>query len=122
MKRVAAILFLLSLALGSALAQSGVVAAPAAASDDDTVRLGVRLFNQSCRLCHTPPHAGSVPYGPVLSRDSLGGQDEALRTFVANGSPRMPGFKSTFRPEELSALVGYLKTLPPGPAHSPESD
>jgi mono/diheme cytochrome c family protein len=117
MKRVVAILFLLSLAPASALAQAGV-----APTTDDAPLLGMRLFNQSCRLCHTPPHAGSAQYGPVLSRDSLGGQDEALRTFIASGSPRMPGFKSTFRPEELSALVGYLKTLPPGPARSPEPD
>jgi mono/diheme cytochrome c family protein len=116
MKRVVAILLLLSLAPASAPAQT---VAPAT---DDAQLLGMRLFNQSCRVCHVPPHAGSVPYGPVLSRDSLGGQDEALRTFIANGSPRMPGFKSHFRPEELSALAAYLKTLPPGPARSPEPD
>jgi mono/diheme cytochrome c family protein len=121
MKRVAAILFLLSLAPATPLAQSGVTAAPGAAPDDSEL-LGMRLFNQSCRVCHTPPHAGSPQYGPSLSRDTLGGQEEALRAFIANGSPRMPGFKSSFRQEELSALVAYLKTLPPAPVRSPESD
>jgi mono/diheme cytochrome c family protein len=115
MKRVAAILLLLSLAPAGALAQSGV------APDDGTL-LGMRLFNQSCRVCHTPPHAGSPQYGPVLSRESLGGQDEALRAFIANGSPRMPGFKSHFRAEEISALVAYIKSLPPAAARPPEPD
>jgi mono/diheme cytochrome c family protein len=130
MKRVAAILLLMSLAPRGALAQgSGVPAAPGpgvapaqSAAADDGQLLGMRLFNQSCRVCHAPPHAGSAQYGPVLSGNTLGGQDEALRAFIANGSPRMPGFKSHFRQEELSALVAYLRSLPPGPARGPESD
>ncbi len=111
MKRVAAILFLLPLGPAGALAQA-----------EDDAATGMRLFNQSCRVCHTPPHAGSAQYGPALSRDSLGGQDEALRTFIANGSPRMPGFRSHYRQDEISALVAYLKALPPAPVHWPESD
>jgi mono/diheme cytochrome c family protein len=117
MKRVA-ILFLLLLAPLQALSQ-GSAATPAT---DDTRLLGMRLFNQSCRVCHAPPHAGSAQYGPVLSRDSLGGRDEALRAFIAGGSPRMPGFKSHFRPEEIAAVVAYLKSLPPAPVGWPESD
>lgn len=109
MKRITAILCLLPLAPAGALAQA-----------DDAAVTGLRLFNQSCRVCHTPPQSGSAQYGPVLSRDSLGGQDEALRAFIANGSPRMPGFKSHFRQEEMSALVAYLKTLPPAPVRGAE--
>jgi mono/diheme cytochrome c family protein len=116
MKRLAAILSLLMLAPAGARAQG---AAPA---PDDTQRLGMRLFNQSCRVCHAAPHAGSPLYGPILSRDSLGGEESALRALVANGSPRMPGFKSHFRPEEIAAVVTYLKSLPAGPARGPESD
>ena len=109
MKGVAAILFLLPLAPAGALAQA-----------DDAALLGMRLFNQSCRVCHTPPHAGSVQYGPALTRDSLGGDEQALRGFIANGSPRMPGFKSHFRQDELSALVAYLRSLPPAPVPAPD--
>jgi len=113
---------MLSLAPASVLAQ-GAGAAPSAPTALDEMQLtGMRLFNQSCRVCHAPPQAGSAQYGPALSRDSLGGQEEALRAFIANGSPRMPGFRSHFRQEEMSALVAYLKTLPPGPARSPDSD
>jgi len=74
--------------------------------------LGMRLFNQSCRVCHTKPQATSVQYGPVLSRGSLGGNDDALRAFIANGSAKMPGFKYHFRPAEIDAIVSYIKTVP----------
>jgi mono/diheme cytochrome c family protein len=112
MKR-AAILLLLLLASRGAAAQ-----APAG----DTQLLGMRLFNQSCRVCHTRPQLASPLYGPLLSRDSLGGQDETLRAFIANGSPRMPGFRSHFAPEEIAAIAAYLRTLAPGPVAWPESD
>ena len=74
---------------------------------------GMRLFNQSCRVCHTKPQMTSPQYAPVLSRVSLGGNDGALRAFIANGSARMPGFKYHFKPDEIDALVAYLKTLDP---------
>jgi len=48
----------------------------------------------------------------VLSRVSLGGNDDALRAFVANGSAKMPGFKYHFKPAEIDAIVAYLKTIP----------
>ncbi len=35
---------------------------------------GMRLFNQSCRVCHTKPQMVSPLYGPELSQSSAGGQ------------------------------------------------
>jgi len=74
---------------------------------------GMRLFNQSCRVCHTKPQMTSPQYAPVLSQVSLGGNDGALRAFIANGSAKMPGFKYHFKPDEIDALVAYIKTLAP---------
>lgn len=73
---------------------------------------GMRLFNQSCRVCHTRPQMTSPQYGPALSRVSLQGNEEALKAFIANGSPRMPGFRYHFKPAEIDAIVSYLKTRP----------
>jgi mono/diheme cytochrome c family protein len=73
---------------------------------------GMRLFNQSCRVCHTKPQMTSPQYGPVLSHVSLQGNEEALKAFIANGSPRMPGFRYHFKPAEIDAIVSYLKTRP----------
>ena len=67
----------------------------------------MRLFNQSCRVCHTKPQLVSPQYGPVLSKDSLGGQDDVMREFISNGTPRMPGFKYHFEPAQIDAIVAY---------------
>jgi mono/diheme cytochrome c family protein len=84
-----------------------------ASAQQDAQLLGMRLYNQSCRVCHTKPQLTSVQYGPELSRISMNGNDEALRTQIANGSPKMPGFKYHFKPAEIDAIVAYLKTVPP---------
>jgi len=82
------------------------------ASLNDNQLLGMRLFNQSCRVCHTKPQLSSPLYGPALSRQSLGGQDDVMREVISNGTPRMPGFKHHFEPPQIDAIVAYLKTIP----------
>lgn len=84
---------------------------PAWAQSDQRT-LGMRLFNQSCRVCHTKPQLSSPQYGPALSMNTLGGNADALRQFISNGTPRMPGFKYTFKPAEIDAIVAYIKTIP----------
>lgn len=88
------------------------LAAPAQEHPNERQLLGMRLFNQSCRVCHTKPQPTSAQYGPTLSRASLGGNDEALRAFIGNGSAKMPGFRYHFKPAEIDAIVAYLKTVP----------
>ena len=87
---------------------------------DDTQKLGQRLFYQSCVVCHTKPQITSGQYGPVLSKDSLGGQEEAMREFISAGTARMPGFRFQFEPTQIAAIVAFLKTVPapnpPAPA------
>jgi len=103
-----AILALLALWPQGASAQQ--TAAPASLNDKQL--LGMRLFNQSCRVCHTKPQLSSPLYGPALSRLSLGGQDDVMREVISNGTPRMPGFKHHFEPPQIDAIVAYLKTVP----------
>ena len=76
-------------------------------------KLGKRLFEQSCGVCHTKPTLIAGMYGPELSRLNLGGQEELLRMFISNGTPRMPGFKYTFTTEQIAAIASYIKTIPP---------
>jgi mono/diheme cytochrome c family protein len=92
-----------------------VPAAPAAGEGalSDKELLGMRLFNQSCRVCHVKPQLTSPQYAPALSRDSLGGDAGTMREVISNGTPRMPGFKYHFEPAEIDAVVAYLKTVPP---------
>ena len=108
MKRCALAFFLL---FGCPLAAQAQGAAGAAALNDNELA-GMRLFNQSCRVCHTKPQLTSTQYGPVLSKSSLGGDELALRDFISNGTPRMPGFKYSYQPDQIDAIVAYLKTVP----------
>ena len=100
---------MLALALQGASAQQG----SGDQTLDDKQLLGMRLFNQSCRVCHTKPQMASPLYGPALSQKSLGGQDDVMREVISNGTPRMPGFKHHFEPAQIDAIVAYLKTIPP---------
>jgi mono/diheme cytochrome c family protein len=73
---------------------------------------GRRLYTQSCLVCHAKPQLTAALYGPVLSKESLGGQADVMREVIANGTPRMPGFKYQFTPSQIDSIVQYLKTVP----------
>src|SRR5436190_17876244 len=90
----------------------------------DQQQLGRRLFEQSCGVCHTRPTLVSGMFGPELSKDSTGGNEQYMRDIISEGSARMPGFKYTYNPEQIAAIAAYLKTLPRGtqdipPARAP---
>jgi len=80
----------------------------------DQQQLGRRLFEQSCGVCHTRPTLIAGLYGPELSKESAGGREEVMRDVISNGTPRMPGFKYTFNPDQIAAIAAYLKIMPPG--------
>src|SRR5215471_19827888 len=77
----------------------------------ETQQLGMRLYNQSCAVCHLKPQITSGQYGPTLSRDSAGGHDDVMRGVISDGTPRMPGFKYQLEPPQIDAIVAYLKTV-----------
>src|SRR3974390_1450931 len=106
---------------GFAACTHGAIAQPAASERtvDEKQLLGMRLFNQSCRVCHTRPQITSPLYGPELSQSSAGGNEQEMREEIANGTPRMPGFKYHFEPAQIEAIVAYLKTIPPSAAPAP---
>jgi mono/diheme cytochrome c family protein len=102
---------LIALMLFAGLAQG------AFAADDhlnERQKLGRRLFEQSCGVCHTRPTLVSGMFGPELSKESAGGNESAIREFITNGTPRMPAFKYAYSPEQIAAIAAYLKTLPRG--------
>jgi mono/diheme cytochrome c family protein len=74
---------------------------------------GLRLFSQSCGVCHTLVQQRTRQYGPALSRDTLGGDEELIRDYIRNGTPRMPGFRYNFEPAQIDSIVQYIKTVPP---------
>jgi mono/diheme cytochrome c family protein len=42
-----------------------------------------------------------------------------MRDVIANGTPRMPGFKYQFEPTQIAAIVAYLMTVPAPPPATP---
>src|SRR4051794_24588876 len=93
------------------------LAAPAVAADathDETEALGRRLFENHCGICHTRPALTAGLYGPELSRETAGGREDVVRGVIADGTPRMPGFKFMFDTIQIAAIAAYLKTMPPG--------
>jgi mono/diheme cytochrome c family protein len=79
---------------------------------------GRNLFNQSCMVCHVKLQITSpAKYGPDLSKEALGGDADVMHEVISNGTPNMPGFKYHFEPDQIDAIVAYLKALP-GPARS----
>ena len=83
------------------------------ASYNDTQREGLRLFSQSCGVCHTLVQQRTRQYGPILSRETLGGDEDLIREYISNGTPRMPGFRYYFEPTQISSIVQYIKTVAP---------
>jgi len=98
------------------------MAQPFPASDTLTPQqlLGRNLFNQSCMVCHVKLQITSpAKYGTDLSKNALGGQEAVMRDVISNGTPNMPGFKYHFEPEQIDAIVSYVKTLPVQPPSNP---
>ena len=94
-----------------------VAATPAFAAEvelNDQQKLGWRLFETSCGVCHTRPTLVAGLYGPELNKETAGGNEEVIRGVVTNGTPRMPAFKYTYNADQIAAIAAYVKTLPVG--------
>jgi mono/diheme cytochrome c family protein len=81
----------------------------------DTQRLGQRVFQQRCAICHAPARPGFQMYGTALYKDLVNGSEDAIKEIIRSGSSKMPGFKLGLQPSEIDAIVEYLKTVPKPP-------
>ena len=111
MKRSASLLvFLLAAWPQGASAQQGD-------SLNEAQRHGRQLLAQSCGVCHLPPALNAKTYGPPLNKAAGGGDDDIMREYIMNGTPRMPAFKFYLKPNEIDAIISYVRTVPvPGAA------
>jgi mono/diheme cytochrome c family protein len=105
------------LAIGIA---SGVQAVTAqAATLTDQQMLGRQLYTQHCGVCHTKPTLTSPLYGPALSKETLGGDEETMVQFIKQGTDRMPGFRFMLDDKQIGAMASFLKTMSPPPPEAP---
>ena len=114
MKNVA-LLGLLVLAASAA----GASAQQASGNLSDQQKVGRQVFAQSCGVCHLPPSLGTRTYGPALNKEAGGGDDDVMREFITNGTPRMPAFKHYLKPEQIEAIISYVRTVPVQAAAAP---
>lgn len=81
---------------------------------------GQKIFLANCTPCHGEDGKGRTPQGKKLHAKDLTvstlANADIEKQIVAgskdrSGSSRMPSFKTTLTPEEITALIAYLKTL-----------
>ena len=86
---------------------------------------GRAIITQNCNICHLPQSYGSQQtYGPLLNKASANGDDALMRQVIENGLVKMPGWKYTLNPQQISDVIAYIKTLPvvaPQPANKSKS-
>jgi mono/diheme cytochrome c family protein len=88
----------------------------------DQQRAGRQILAQSCGVCHLPPALNARTFGPLLTKDTAGGNADVIRAVISDGTPRMPGFKHYLNRSEIDAIIAYLKTVPtPPPAPAPQT-
>lgn len=101
---------LLTLALGLSAAATLSAQEPAGAA---------ALYAKTCASCHgargTPTPAMKTSMGVpdfAVAGTLASVPDTALRTSVMNGKGRMmPSYKSRLSAEQVTALIGYIRTL-----------
>src|SRR5262249_15822210 len=117
MKRSAAVRSAVLLAVRSAVLLGALAVGGASAQQADdgltaTQKLGRQVFAQSCGICHLPPQINARTFGPLLSKATAGGSEEAIRGLISGGTPPMPAFKHYLERAETDAIIAYLKTVP----------
>ena len=96
---------------------SGASAQQAGDTLNDKQRHGRQLLAQSCGVCHLPPSLNARTYGPPLNKGAGGGDDDIMRQYINDGTPRMPAFKYYLKADEIDAIIAYVRTVPvPAPA------
>jgi mono/diheme cytochrome c family protein len=105
-------------ASAQALQNNSIRKSAATASETQHNVSGKDLFQQHCASCHfTETTAQKI--GPGLKglyrrltfSDGKKVTDASLTQWIEAGGKNMPGFKNTITPEQVRALISYLKTL-----------
>jgi mono/diheme cytochrome c family protein len=75
------------------------------------------VYKSKCAMCHGPDGAGQTPTGKTMkvrdlrSADVQKASDTDLAKVIADGKAKMPAYKGKLTPEEIKALVTYIRGL-----------
>lgn len=73
-------------------------------------------FKAKCAVCHGNGGKGDSPAGKSLGAADLTKVAAAkspaeLKTVIQNGKGKMPAYGKSLKPEEIDAMVAYIKSL-----------
>jgi cytochrome c6 len=94
-----------------ALALIALAGAPAAQAAAD----GKALYDAKCAMCHgkdgvaKPMAKGSANLNDPKYQEAT--TSDELVAVIENGKGKMPGYKGKMKPEEITAVADYVKTL-----------
>jgi len=78
---------------------------------------GAALYKTKCAACHGADGKGATAVGKadsirdLGSADVQGQSDAALTTIIASGKGKMPPYGKSLKPEQITALVAYVRSL-----------
>ena len=81
-----------------------------------SVVVAEELYARNCATCHGGSRQGMYDLGGSLTPQSLAERsDSVLKQTISGGIPytAMPSFKNTLSPEEIDALVQFIKYTSP---------
>ena len=88
------------------------------ASENAAADRGRAVYKRSCAICHFEASTAKK-VGPGMKgiykrgtyADGKPVDDASMRAWIEKGGKDMPGFKDSLKPEQVSDLIVYLKTL-----------
>ena len=97
----------------AALVALFLAARPAHAADEATVK----LYQAKCSACHGANGDGNTTVGKALKLKDIRTAeaqkitDADLTTLIAKGKDKMPANEKALKPEQIKALVAYVREL-----------
>jgi len=89
------------------------VTVPVAHADEATSK----LYGAKCAMCHGADGKGDTPVGKankivdLTSADVQKRSDEDLLDVITKGKNKMPAYGKSLKPDQISGLVAYIRTL-----------
>jgi mono/diheme cytochrome c family protein len=103
-------------ALVLCLVLAGILALPTTTQAQSDA---AKIYKANCVLCHSADGSGDSPSGKAmhakdLRSDEVQKQSDAeLAEVIAKGRGKMPAFGAKIKPDDVTKLVAYIRSLPP---------
>jgi cytochrome c6 len=77
-----------------------------------------KFFKANCTLCHSANGSGDSPTGKAMHAKDLRSDevqketDATLSEIITKGKGKMPAFGAKLKPDEVTKLVAFIRSLP----------